>query len=61
MDEKKYCCQCRKWKYNIGIEHKYGEGTGICGVDGEAKGCNRRACLLFEENEDGQEEIDRRS
>lgn len=56
--DNKYCYQCKRWKYNISIERKYGEGTGICGADGEAKGCNRRACLLFEEGDDGQEDLE---
>lgn len=42
------CYQCVKWEYNDKIERKYGEGTGLCNADREPKGCNRRACVLFE-------------
>ena len=45
MEEEYFCYQCENWKYDQFIEHKYGEGTGLC--DGEPKGCNRAACLRF--------------
>lgn len=44
------CCECNKWQYSDRIAQKYGEGTGLCIEDKEPKGCNRTACLLFEEN-----------
>ena len=48
-EERNRCGQCTHWMYNELIEHKYGMGTGKCRMDGEAKGCDRRACLLFQE------------
>lgn len=53
MNNNKYCYQCKHWKYNDWIEIKYGEGTGLC--NDEPKGCNRQACLLFEERENDKE------
>lgn len=50
MGEEKECYQCSKWQYNEGIEHIYGQGTGLCNEDKQPKGCNRKNCLLFDEN-----------
>ena len=49
MEDKNYdyCMYCVNWKYNQHIENKYGEGTGICELSGDPKGCNRTACLCF--------------
>ena len=41
------CCQCEKWKYDERIERKYGDGTGLCNIDKEPKGCDRKSCMLF--------------
>lgn len=45
--DKKHCSHCQKWQYNDRIERKYGMGTGICKMDKEPKGCDRKACILF--------------
>lgn len=55
-EEVKRCRQCGHWTYNEWIERKYGMGTGKCRMDGEAKGCDRRACLLFRERGSTDEE-----
>lgn len=44
------CYQCTNWEYNDRIEKKYGEGTGLCTEDRQPKGCNKSACLLFNQN-----------
>ena len=43
-----YCSSCTNWNYNERIEQKYGMGSGICKFDNEVKGCDRKACLLYE-------------
>lgn len=45
----RHCSMCAYWQYNECIEQKHGMGSGICKCDNEVKGCNRKACLLYEE------------
>lgn len=51
----KQCYKCEGWQYNERIERTYGMGTGLCAIDREPKGCNRKACLLFREKENREE------
>ena len=45
----RHCSMCACWQYNERIEQNHGMGSGICKRDSEVKGCDRKACLLYEE------------
>ena len=45
----RHCSMCAYWQYNEHIEQKYGMGSGVCKRDSEIKGCDRKACMLYEE------------
>ena len=50
-EKSKECYECGNWQYNERTERIYGQGTGVCELDKQPKGCNRKSCMLFKDRE----------